>query len=99
MLDKEKIVDVLKQVYDPEIPVNIYDLGLIYQIETEENRISIDMTLTSEHCPSAAQIPETIRVRLEEAFPGSGVHVRVVWDPAWSPERISDEGKKKLNLL
>lgn len=98
MATKEEVVNQLKQVFDPEIPVNIWDLGLIYNVQVDENQIGIKMSLTSQTCPSAKEIPDMVRSRLG-AIPGvSDVDVQVVWEPLWNPSMISDEGKKILKL-
>lgn len=98
MVTQEEVVKALKQVYDPEIPVNIYDLGLIYNIGVDRERIDIKMTLTSAGCPSAQQIPDMVRSRLLALPEVRNVDVEVVWEPQWNPSLISPEGKKILNL-
>jgi len=98
MPTREEVVQALKQVYDPEIPVNVYDLGLIYQVEVAQDQVGIEMTLTSQHCPSAMQIPDMIRTRLMSLPNVKTVDVQIVWEPQWNPSLISPEGKKILNL-
>jgi metal-sulfur cluster biosynthetic enzyme len=98
MVTREEVIDAIKQVYDPEIPVNVYDLGLIYQIDVAEDEIGIQMTLTSQGCPSAQQIPDMIRSRVSILPHVKAVKVQVVWEPRWNPAMISPEGKKILNL-
>lgn len=93
----EQVVGAIRECYDPEIPLNIYDLGLIYGIEIDESAIAIRMTLTSEACPSARTIPEDVR-RKVAALGQPNVSVDVVWDPPWHPSRISADGKQKLGL-
>jgi FeS assembly SUF system protein len=93
------IVAALKTVYDPEIPADLYELGLIYKIYMDDNRmVTIDMTLTSPNCPSAAELPGQV----ENAVAGvSGVReakVNIVWDPPWDPSRMSDEARTELNM-
>ncbi len=97
---KEAIINVVKKCYDPEIPVNVYDLGLIYNIEIDEpsDSVKVTMSLTSQGCPSAQQIPDQIKEMIESELNVKNVNVSVVWDPPWSPERITPEGKKKLGL-
>jgi len=99
MTTREEVIKAIKQVYDPEIPVNVYDLGLIYEVNLlVDDRVAIQMTLTSQGCPSAKQIPDMVRTRVS-ALPGvKAVDVQVVWEPQWNPSRISPEGKKILNL-
>lgn len=101
MPTKEQVIEIIKQCYDPEIPVNIWDLGLIYDIEVkpQTQTIAIRMSLTSQHCPAAQSLPDTVKFKIMNAFKIKDVHVQVVFDPPWTPERISEEGKKKLGLL
>lgn len=97
---KDEIVAVLKQVYDPEIPVNVYDLGLVYSIRSEAQRIFIQISLTSKHCPSAAEIPAEMKVRIAddlEVEPGD-IQIDIVWEPTWTPARISAEGRRLLGM-
>ena len=91
------VVGAIRECFDPEIPLNVYDLGLIYGIDIEPSAIAIRMTLTSEACPSARTIPEDIK-RKVAALGQPNVTVDVVWDPPWHPSRISDDGKQKLGL-
>lgn len=93
-----EVIDALKGCYDPEIPVNIYDLGLIYEIDVQEERVGIKMTLTTAGCPMAQTIPEQVRARVQEVCHVDRVDVEVVWDPPWTPQMITEEGRKKLNL-
>lgn len=92
-----QVVAAIRECHDPEIPLNIYDLGLIYGIEIDESAIAVRMTLTSEGCPAARTIPEDVRRRVA-ALGADNVTVDVVFDPPWHPSRISDEGKQKLGL-
>jgi metal-sulfur cluster biosynthetic enzyme/rhodanese-related sulfurtransferase len=92
-----QVIDAIRECYDPEIPVNVYDLGLIYGIDIDESAIAIRMTLTSEGCPSARTIPEDVRRRVA-ALGQSNVRVDVVWEPPWHPSRISSEGRQKLGM-
>ena len=100
MITREQVIEIARQCYDPEIPVNIWDLGLIYDIDVlpETNAVHIRMTLTSQGCPSAQEIPATLRERITQALGISDVNVALVFDPPWTPERISEEGKKKLGI-
>jgi metal-sulfur cluster biosynthetic enzyme/rhodanese-related sulfurtransferase len=93
----EQVVAALRECFDPEIPLNIYDLGLIYGIDLEEAAIAIRMTLTSESCPSARTIPEDVRRRVS-ALGQPNVTVSVVFEPPWHPTRISPDGKARLGL-
>jgi FeS assembly SUF system protein len=95
----DEIVGALKTVYDPEIPADIYELGLIYKVEIDDDRmVNIEMTLTTPNCPSAAELP----VQVENAVTSvSGVReakVNIVWDPPWDPSRMSDEARTVLNM-
>jgi FeS assembly SUF system protein len=95
----DEIVGALKTVYDPEIPADIYELGLIYKVDIDDDRmVNIEMTLTTPNCPSAAELP----AQVENAVAGvSGVReakVNIVWDPPWDPSRMSDEARTVLNM-
>jgi metal-sulfur cluster biosynthetic enzyme/rhodanese-related sulfurtransferase len=96
-VSSEQVVAALRECFDPEIPLNVYDLGLVYGIDIEEAGIAIRMTLTSESCPSARTIPEDVRRRVS-ALGQSNVTVDVVFDPPWHPARISADGKQRLGL-
>jgi FeS assembly SUF system protein len=95
----EEIVAALKTVYDPEIPADIYELGLIYKIDIgDERTVTVDMTLTTPNCPSAAELPGMVENAVA-SVPGVGcVKVNVVWDPPWDPSRMSDEARLVLNM-
>ena len=94
-----EIVAALKTVFDPEIPADIYELGLIYRVDIEDDRsVKVDMTLTTPNCPSAAELPEMVENAVA-SVPGVGVvNVNLVWDPAWTPDRMSDEARLVLNM-
>jgi FeS assembly SUF system protein len=96
----EAVVDALKEIYDPEIPVNIYELGLIYGVDiTAEGSVAITMTLTTPHCPVAESMPAEVELRVG-AVPGIGdAEVNLVWDPPWNPAQMSDEAKLELGML
>ena len=96
----EAVVEALKEIYDPEIPVNIYDLGLIYGVEvTEEGHVVVTMTLTTPHCPVAESMPGEVELRVS-AVPGiATADVNLVWDPPWDPGKMSDEAKLELGML
>ena len=95
----DDIVHALKSVFDPEIPADIYELGLIYKIEIGDDRaVSVDMTLTTPNCPSAQELPMMVENAVA-SVPGVGpVKVEVVWDPPWEPSRMSDEARLVLNM-
>lgn len=94
------VVDALKEIFDPEIPVNIYDLGLIYNVEVgADNHVAVTMTLTTPHCPVAESMPAEVELRVG-SVPGVGlVDVNLVWDPPWSPANMSDEARLELGML
>jgi FeS assembly SUF system protein len=94
-----EIVTALKTVYDPEIPADIYELGLIYKVDIGDARdVTVDMTLTTPNCPSAAELPAMVENAVA-SVPGVGqVKVNIVWDPPWDPSRMSDEARLVLNM-
>lgn len=95
----EAVIDALKEIYDPEIPVNIYDLGLIYGVDISEGHVAVTMTLTTPHCPVAESMPGEVELRVG-AVPGVGdAEVNLVWDPPWDPQKMSDEAKLELGML
>ena len=96
----EAIVEALKEIYDPEIPVNIYDLGLIYGVEvTDDGHAVVTMTLTTPHCPVAESMPAEVELRVG-SVPGVGTaDVNLVWDPPWDPQKMSDDAKLELGML
>lgn len=94
-----EIYDTLKKVIDPEIGINIIDLGLVYKIEYSEDKgIKIDVTLSTKGCPMADMIMEDINNTLKEKFPDKKLDVQLVWEPAWSPDFVTPAGKKALNM-
>ena len=96
---KEKVILEIKKIYDPEIPVNIYELGLIYNIEIDEkNKVNIDMTLTSPNCPVAESLPNSVKDNVLKVDGVSGVDLKLVWDPPWDKDKMSEAAKLELNL-
>lgn len=96
---KEQVMEALRQCYDPEIPVNIVDLGLIYEVQAEEDgNVRVKMTLTSQGCPAAMSIPDQVKARVAAIEEVRDVSVDVVWEPAWNPSLISENGRKLLGL-
>ncbi len=94
------IIEVLRSIYDPEIPVNIHDLGLIYGVEIEANGVvEIEMTLTAPGCPVAETFPGVIETAVEQIPQVSSVHVEVVWEPPWTQDRMTEDAKLQLGLL
>lgn len=97
---EERIVETLRTVYDPEIPVNVYDLGLIYRIDLDDNGIlDVDMTFTAPNCPIADFIVTDVRTKLEGVEGVSAVNVNVVFEPEWSQDMMTEEAKLELGLL
>jgi FeS assembly SUF system protein len=97
---RENVIAALRTIYDPEIPVNIYDLGLIYDLAIDaEGKVFIRMTLTAPACPVAETFPGTVESRLSELPGVSDVRVELVWDPPWTKERLPEEVKLRLGLL
>ena len=97
---EEKIVTMLKSVYDPEIPVNIYDLGLIYKVDIDEERnVRIDMTLTAPNCPAADFILEDVRQKIESIDGVKSVEVNLVFEPEWDRDMMTEEAKLELGML
>lgn len=97
---REQVVEALRGVYDPEIPVNIYDLGLVYKLDVgDAGMVNIDMTLTAPGCPVAQTFPGTVECAVR-CVPGvSDVHVELVWDPPWTQERMTEAARLQLGLL
>ena len=95
----EEVVAALRQIHDPEIPVNIYDLGLIYGVEVDNGHATITMTLTTALCPVAESMPGEVEIRVC-AVPGiQSADVNLVWDPAWDPGKMSDEARLEMGML
>ena len=96
---KEKIISEIKKIYDPEIPVNIYELGLIYKIEViDTNKVFIEMTLTSPNCPVAESLPNSVKENILKLDEIKHVDLKLVWDPPWTKDKMSEVAKLELNL-
>jgi FeS assembly SUF system protein len=96
----EKVIDALKEIFDPEIPVNIYDLGLIYGVEvSDESDVVIMMTLTTPHCPVAESMPGEVELRASSVPGVRSAEVNLVWYPPWDPAKMSDEARLELGML
>lgn len=96
----EKIIEQLKTVYDPEIPTNIYDMGLIYRVDVEDdNTVRIEMTLTSPHCPVAETLPPEVERKVETVEGVKACEVQVVWDPPWNPSMMTEEAQLELGMI
>lgn len=98
MPTQEQVIEVIKQCYDPEIPINVYDLGLIYEVDAKSDSVFVKMSLTSAGCPAAQSLPEQIRGKIGMALGVKNVNVEVTFEPPWTPEKISPEGRKKLGI-
>jgi FeS assembly SUF system protein len=97
---EDDVIDALRTVYDPELPVNIYELGLIYNIELKSGgAVTIYMTLTSPGCPVAASLPIEVESKVREIPGVSSAKVEIIWDPPWSPEMITEAGKLQLGIF
>ncbi len=95
---KNKIIEEIRKIYDPEIPVNIYELGLIYDIKVEGNKAKIEMTLTSPNCPVAESLPKDVKDGAMQVEGIEDVDLELVWDPPWNKDMMSDAAKLELNL-
>jgi len=98
MVTQDDVMAVLRQCYDPEIPVNIVDLGLIYNVSIEDKTVNVDMTLTAPGCPMHSLIARDVKQKLETIPDVKDVKVKVVWDPPWTPDRMSEAAKKMLGF-
>ena len=96
---KDKVILEIKKIYDPEIPVNIYELGLIYKIEiNNENKVIIEMTLTTPNCPVAESLPKMVKDNILKLEGVDEVDLKLVWDPPWTKDKMSEAAKLELNL-
>ena len=96
---KNKVIEEIKKIYDPEIPVNIYELGLIYKIDVDEkNKVNVDMTLTSPNCPVAESLPKDVKENIMKVEGVSEVNLNLVWEPPWDKDKMSEAAKLELNL-
>ena len=99
-IDENAIIDAVSTIYDPEIPVNVYDLGLIYAIDLhDDGKVQVEMTLTAPNCPSAQELPVMVQQAIEKVKGVTEVKVEIVWDPPWDPSRMSDEARLTLNTV
>ena len=99
LINKEEIIKCIKTVMDPEIPVNLYDLGLIYSIKNIDNNILIEMTLTNPNCPVAGQMPENVAKSNERINGLKSIEVKLVWEPAWNKDLMSEDAKLALDIF
>ena len=100
MIDlKKNVIEEIKKIFDPEIPVNIYELGLIYKVEVDEtNKVYIEMTLTSPNCPVAESLPKDVKDNTMKVEGVSDVDLKLVWDPPWDKDKMSEAAKLELNI-
>ncbi|WP_025884793.1 SUF system Fe-S cluster assembly protein [Asaia prunellae] len=100
LADEDSVISAIATVYDPEIPVNIYELGLIYAIDLhDDGRVDIEMTLTAPNCPSAQELPEQVREAVAALPEVTKASVAIVWDPPWDMSRMSDDARLALNMF
>ena len=98
MILKDKIIEEMKKIYDPELPVNIYELGLIYDIQVNKNKAQIKMTLTTPNCPVAESLPKMVKDNVLKIEEVSDVDLKLVWSPPWTKDMMSEAAKLELNL-
>ena len=99
IISKKDIIECIKTVMDPEIPVNLYDLGLIYSIKNTNNNLLIEMTLTNPNCPVAGQMPENVAKSIEQIHGLRSIEVKLVWKPTWSKDLMSEDAKLALDIF
>jgi FeS assembly SUF system protein len=99
LINKEEIIECIKTVMDPEIPVNLYDLGLIYSIKNSNNNVLIEMTLTNPNCPVAGQMPKNVGESIENLEGLKSLEVRLVWQPKWTKDLMSEDAKLALDIF
>ena len=95
---KEQIINEIKKIYDPEIPVNIYELGLIYDVSVKQNDVKVKMTLTTPNCPVAESLPKEVKDSIMQVEGVKKVDIDLVWDPPWNKDMMSEAAKLELNL-
>ena len=96
----DRVIEALRTVYDPEIPVNIFELGLVYKIDIDDrDQVHIDMTLTSPMCPVAETLPDEVKAKVEAVRGVNGAAVNVVWDPPWNPSMMTEEAQLELGMI
>jgi len=97
-ISKNQVIDILRTVIDPEIGINIVDLGLVYDVSIKDQMINITMTLTTPGCPMHGSITDWVKRIITMTIPGSNVNVNLVWEPKWTPDKMSDEAKQQLGM-
>jgi len=98
MPTKEQIFEILGDIYDPEIPIDIVNLGLVYGVNIEDNKVTVNMTMTSPGCPAATQIVTEARLLIEDLPDVEEANIEIVWDPPWTPEMMSEAAKESLGI-
>ena len=98
MSKKEQIIEEIRKIYDPELPVNIYELGLIYDIQVKDKKAEIKMTLTTPNCPVAESLPKEVKDGVMQVDGIDDVDLKLVWDPPWTKDKMSEAAKLELNL-
>ena len=99
LINNDQIIQCIKTVMDPEIPVNLYDLGLIYSIQIQDNNVIVEMTLTNPNCPVAGQMPENVGKSIEKLDNLNSIEVKLVWSPTWSKDMMSEDAKLALDIF
>lgn len=99
MTNEEEVLEVLRECYDPEIPINIVDLGLVYKVDIEGEKVSVEMTLTAPGCPVSGLLKDDVTSKLLSLKDVKEASVEIVWDPVWTPEKMSDDAKRQLGWL
>ena len=99
LISEEEIIACIRTVMDPEIPVNLYDLGLVYSIKNNDNNILIEMTLTNPNCPVAGQMPENVAKSIEHIYGLKSIEVKLVWEPTWNKDLMSEDAKLALDIF
>ena len=98
-INQEQVIECIRTVVDPEIPVNLYDLGLIYSIKNTNNNVLIEMTLTNPNCPVAGQMPKNVAKSIEQIYGLRSIEVKLVWKPSWSKDLMSEDAKLALDIF
>jgi metal-sulfur cluster biosynthetic enzyme len=98
-MTKDEVLDILRKVIDPEIGINVVDLGLVYDVTIDDNRLDVDMTMTTAACPLGAYITDQADMLLRSYFPNAEVTVNLVWVPQWTPEMMSDAARQQLGWM
>ena len=98
-MSKDEVLEILRKVIDPEIGINVVDLGLVYDVNIDDNRLDVDMTMTTAACPLGAYITDQAGMLLRQFFPDADVNINLVWHPPWTPEMMSDTARQQLGWM